>query len=145
MFATCALSVLVLVGQAAAEKPTEEERLARLKFLKEKAAERTLHRGPGETAAFPLTAEPVLRYDNVLQGNLGTRDGATFLWLDGTRPVAATSISIRGPDFLTYQECTSFSSGPLEWRLAGAAEWSPKAGGLVAKRIELWDAIVGVR
>lgn len=85
MFASCALSVLVLVGQAAeAEKPTEAERLAQLKYLKEKAAERTLHRGPGETGAFPLKAEPILHYDNVLQGNLGTRDGATFLWLDGT-------------------------------------------------------------
>jgi hypothetical protein len=136
MFASCALSVFVLIGQVAAEKPTEAERLAQLKYLKEKAAERTLHGGPGETGAFPLKAEPILRYDNVLRGKLGTRDGATFLWLDGTLPVAATSISIRGPNDLAYQECTAFSSGPLECRLAGAAVWSPKGGGLVAQRLD---------
>jgi len=136
MGASCVIWVLVLVGQAAAEKPTEAERLSRLKFLKEKAAERTLYRGAGETAAFPLTAEPVLRYANTERWDLGTSDGATFLWLDGTRPVAAISTSIRRPNDSAHHECTSFSSGPLEGRLAGVPVWLPKRGGLLAQPLE---------
>ena len=137
MFASYALWMLVLVGQAAeAEKPTDAERLARLKFLKEKAAERSLYRGPGETAAFPLTTEPILRYANIERWELGTSDGATFLWLDGTLPVAAISTSIRRPKDIAYQECTSFSSGPLECRQAGVPVWTPKGGGLVAQKLD---------
>jgi len=128
--------VLLLIGQAAAEKPTEAERLSRLKFLKEKATEWSLYRGAGEAAAFQLTAEPVLRYANTERWELGTSDGATFLWLDGTRPVAAISTSIRRPNDLAHYECTSFNSGPLEGRLAGVPAWRPKGGGLLAQPLE---------
>ncbi len=70
----------------------------------------------------------MLRYSNA-ERDIGSLDGAMFVWLEGSRPVAAASFSVRRLNNMLYRECTSFSSSPLESR-GGPPDWSPKTGGL---------------
>lgn len=105
-----------------------------MRFFKEKAAELGLFRGSKAKEPQPLLREPVLRYSNS-ERVIGSLDGATFLWLEGARPLAAVSFSVRRVGNAVYRECTSFSGMPLECRVGEAAEWSPEIGGLVEKRL----------
>ena len=133
-FITAAV-VSALMGQAP-QQPAESgtSRQQQLQFLRSKAAEFELFRGPGGKTPLTLKAEPISRYTNWV--GLST-DGATFLWLEGTRPVAALSLSLRTqPANSVYRECTSLSATPLECRLSGMTAWSPKTGGLLAQRVK---------
>jgi len=107
----------------------ESDRQDRLQFLKQKVVDLVLSRPAGEEE-FPLKAEAVLLYSNP-EKETGTSDGATFLWLDGKRPVAAVSFSIRRPENRAYRQLTSFSAKPLVCGRPGTASWSPKRGGLL--------------
>jgi hypothetical protein len=114
------------------QPPDTTELAERLRFLQAKAAELELAReGDGESR-FPLMKVPVLRYTNVERTSAST-DGATFLWVDGTRPVAAVSLSIRDPNDVVVRECTSFVDEKLTCQLAGATVWTPPSGNLVAQ------------
>jgi len=64
----------------------------------------------------------------------GTWDGATFLWLEGTKPVAAISYGIRRPNNAVFREHTSFSATPLACRKGQMEVWQPKTGGLIGQR-----------
>lgn len=110
------------------------DRSERLQFLQAKVAEFELSRegDPGATVPFALTKAPVLRYSNVERLS-GTTDGATFLWLEGTRPVAAVSFSIRNPDEIVVRECTSFVDQKLICQSGGKDVWTPPAGNSVAQ------------
>jgi hypothetical protein len=124
---------VVLLGQAAAEPAGPKgDRGEELRLFKEKAAELELYRGSEAKKPQPLLPEPVLRYSNA-ERDIGSLDGATFLWLDGERPVAAVSLSVRRVNSGVFRELTSFSQTPLECRAGGTARWSPKTGGLLAK------------
>src|SRR4051794_646124 len=69
------------------------ERQRRLDFMKAKLGEFGLKAvGPPETPLV-LADEPALRWTNPVRGAQG--DGATFFWMDGARPVAVATISIR--------------------------------------------------
>lgn len=81
----------------------------------------------GESGPLP-GSEPVLRYSNPIRNFFS--DGATFLWLDGKRPVAAGTISIRGAGDVWW-EFSSFSDRPLRCVREGRAVWTPAAGNLV--------------
>ncbi|MBW3596314.1 MAG: hypothetical protein KY475_03455 [Planctomycetes bacterium] len=124
-----AMAVLVTpLGQAEANPgDADAERLRRLEFMQDLAAEFSLHAAGGNEAPFRLHEAPVLRYSNP-ERERGSTDGATFLWLDGERPVAALSISIRKPDALAYCEATSFHPSPLICRRNDVVLWSPGKG-----------------
>jgi len=102
------------------------------RFLKEKSVELSLFQASNSTKPLPLYSRPVLFYSNPV--GLSS-DGATFLWLAGTRPVAAVSFSLRRPNNAVYRECTSFWSSPLDCRLGNDSVWAPKKGGLLAQRL----------
>jgi hypothetical protein len=106
-------------------------RTEQLKLFKEKAAEVELRRGPDEPP-LALTKEPVLRYSNA-EREIGSLDGATFVWLEGARPVAVVSFSVRRQGNSIYRECTSLSSKPLACTSGGALVWMPKTAGLLSQ------------
>src|SRR5947209_20471189 len=132
-------SFLVISTAIAQTQPapsgTAAERQERLQYMKTKGAELAFFRAENVDTPLTMTAEPVLRYSNPL--GLGqTGDGVTLLWLAGTRPLAAVSFSIRPPRDDVYMECTSFSAQPLVCRRQETPIWSPKAGGLIAQRLD---------
>jgi hypothetical protein len=127
------LWALAALGQAPGDNSTDErDRDERTRFFKEKSAELSLFRLPDTKQSLPFVDRPVLRYSNPV-GLSG--DGATFLWLAGTRPAAVVSFSIRRPNNAVYRECTSLWSQPLDCRQNGASIWSPKTGGLLEQRL----------
>jgi hypothetical protein len=111
-----------------------EDRAEQLRFFKEHAAELTLLPSATANKPFPLLTEPVLRYSNA-ERDIGSLDGAAFLWLDGTRPIAAVSYSIRRLRSEAYRECTSFADSPLVCRHGEKDIWSPKTGGLLTQKL----------
>ncbi|MCU0875310.1 MAG: hypothetical protein MUE50_23510 [Pirellulaceae bacterium] len=119
--------------QESAPSAWEASRPERLRFMKDQASEFSLFQHADPSTPLPLMPEPSLRYIN-LEANVN--DGATFLWLDGTRPAAAISYSIRLPDDRVYREWTSFSPTPLECRRGGVALWSPATNGLLLERLD---------
>ena len=104
------LMVAALCGQnpPAQEADPLPGRTEQLKLFKEKAAEVELRRGP-DAPPLALTKEPVLRYSNA-EREIGSLDGATFVWLEGARPVAVVSFSVRRQGNSIYRECTSLSN-----------------------------------
>jgi hypothetical protein len=152
MFATLiALAIVVTtpsqvpLGTAAAEpSPAAEYRQEQHKFLREKAAELSLYRGDEAKDAQPLTGDAVLRYSNS-ERDIGSLDGATFLWLTGKRPLAAVSMSVRKLNSGVYRECTSFSVTPLMCRAGEAAVWAPKTGGLLDQTLADAPAPAGTK
>jgi hypothetical protein len=132
------LVATALCGQA--QEPADDtDPKARQQHMKERAAELSLARDPAGGAASRtepprLTAEPVLRYSNA-ERDIGSLDGITFLFVEGERPVAAVSLSVRRNGFQVYHELTSLVKEPLVCRRGEAAVWSPKTGGLLAQAI----------
>src|SRR5687768_15358016 len=108
-FVTLALAAAIL-GQAPGDKPSDRaadgDGQKLLQYLSSKAAELTLAPGKGEP--LPLRSEPVIHYSNA-ERDFGATEGATFLWLEGNRPLAAVSLSIRPVQKAAYRELTSFS------------------------------------
>ena len=129
-----ALSAAALGQQEADPPPAPAGRQEQLALFKQQVAELSLYGGPDATGPLPLHPEPVLRYTNA-ERDIGSLDGATFLWLEGPRPIAAVSYSIRRLRNEVYRECTSLSPSPLVCRTGEAPLWSPKTGGLLAQRL----------
>jgi hypothetical protein len=121
-------------GQADAPPLAVDERQEQLKFFRSQVAELGLFRGNDAKEPQPLSPEPVLRYSNS-EREIGSLDGATFLWLQGARPIAAVSYSIRRLNSDAYRECTSFSADPLVCRRGEQLVWSPKTGGLLTQKL----------
>jgi hypothetical protein len=132
---TSLVVIVVALAQAPPEaQPNAADRQEQFRFLTQAAKDLTLLNPSDQQARFTLMDQPVLHYDNAT--GLST-DGVTFLWLAGTRPVAAVSFSIRRtPRNAVYRECTSLWPAPLDCQSNGASFWSPKRGGLVAQRLK---------
>jgi hypothetical protein len=116
----------LLGGQVA--ETDETARQERLQYMQERAAEFTLTR-EGTDEPLVLKTEAVVRYSNP-ERDEGTWDGATYLWLEGARPVAAISFGIRRPKNAVFREVTSFSQTPLKCQKGDDAVWSPQTCGL---------------
>ena len=127
-----AMTMLTQVPPEAAS--ADRDRQDRLRFMKEKAAEFTLYRESAKEP-LPLKEDPIVRF-SIPERDNGVWDGATFLWLEGARPVAALSLGIRRPDNGLFFEHTSFSSTPLVCRRNESAMWSPQTGGLLSQELE---------
>src|SRR5687768_3239990 len=91
------LALLVVVQVPVEQETTEAARQERLRFMKEKAANFSMSREASPDRPLVLKDEPILRFSNP-ERDSGTWDGATFLWLDGARPVAALCFGIRRPN-----------------------------------------------
>lgn len=128
---TIALSLLSQSPPAAAPEDGSHE--DRLRYLKDKASRLTLI---DESTKRPLTLteEPVLRFSNP-ERDRGTWDGATFLWLDGKRPVSAVSFGLRRPNNEVFFEFTSLTKAPLVCERGQTKLWSPPTGALLAQPI----------
>lgn len=124
------LVIAVLTQVPVEAESTEAARQERLRFIKEKTAKFVLYREASPSQPLTLKDEPVLRY-SIPERDNGTWDGATFLWLEGTRPVAAICFGIRRPNNAVFREHTSFSSTPLICHKSGAIVWAPQTGGLL--------------
>jgi hypothetical protein len=129
------LVALAAWGQDPTADPTRllAERMEQLKVFKEKAAEMELRRS-AESPALALLKEPVLRYSNA-EREIGSLDGATFVWVEGTRPIGVASFSIRRQGNSIYRECTSLSPTPLACTSGGPEVWLPKRGGLLGQSL----------
>jgi hypothetical protein len=119
---------VALLAQASAEDAQRQERL---QFMKDRTAEFSIVRDPFKEP-LSLRDEPIVRFNNP-ERESGTWDGATFLWLEGTRPVAAISYGIRRPNNAVFREHTSLSATPLVCRKGQADVWLPKSVGLSAQ------------
>jgi hypothetical protein len=128
-FVPLTLAVLVL-GQTPPEAD-DAARQERLAYMQEQAAQFKLFR-EGADEPLPLKEQSVLRYSNP-ERDSGTWDGATFLWLEGGRPIAALSFGIRRPKDAVFRELTSFVQTPLVCRKGDAPVWSPQSGGLASR------------
>jgi hypothetical protein len=119
----------VLADEPPAEADTPAARQARLEYLKSRAAECELFKDGDRSRPLALMKEPVLRYSNPVRG-FNLSDGATFLWVDGERPLSVATWSTRGPGNV-FREFTSLSAEPLSCVRAERELWLPKAGGLL--------------
>ena len=81
---------------------------------------------PGEP--FQQTDQAVLRWSNPIRNFFS--DGATFLWLDGKRPVAAATISVRGTGEV-WREFVSLSNQTLRCVRQGRMVWTPQSRNLL--------------
>ena len=129
--------LLGLAGARVAAQPAPDDSPAatdsemakkdRLAFiLKEFATYSLSAPGAGERP-FARREEPLVRYSNPVRNAFS--DAAVFLWLDGARPRAAASISIRG-NRAVGREFSSLSAEPLECRGEAGEHWTPKSAGL---------------
>lgn len=132
--ATFFLSAVICQLDNNATLPAADETL-QLQFLKEQAATLIVKRSDAARSPLAMTADPVLRYSNPLGGGQAG-SGATFLWLDRTKPLAAVSLSIRASDHHAYIEGTSLSAEPLECLRSEALFWSPTTRGQPAQRLD---------
>lgn len=140
--AAALLIVLLSAADATAQAPAaqrppepadEPARRERLDFMKQKSAEFRLFRETDLEDPLSTTAEPVLRFSNPVRNSFS--DGTIFLWLDGKRPAAAASLSIRGNAGF-FREFSSLSPDGLRCRLREAEIWSPRAGSVKAQVLQ---------
>ena len=122
-----------LLLAAAAQLPvnpevTEEARNERLQFIKQKVSQLELE-GVGQKR-LTLKDDAILRY-SIPERDNGTWDGATFLWLDGVRPLAAIAVGMRRPNNAVFREITSLSGTRLICRRSGDVIWSSPSGGFL--------------
>ena len=107
----------------------EAARQARLDYLRSRAAECELFKATDRGTPLVLTKEAAVRHSDPVAAS-GFNDGGTFLWLDGQRPLAVATWSLRGAGNV-YREFTSLSAEPLACLRRRREIWSPKTGGLV--------------
>lgn len=138
---TRALTFLLLFAAVglAADEPAEDgkdQRKVQLKFMQDQAEKFTISRADDDDKLFKRTDQPVLHYANP-ERQRGSSDGVTYLWLDGRRPIAVSSFSIRRPDNSGVCELTSFSQTPLHCAKEGAVVWTPAAPEKLRRQFEV--------
>jgi hypothetical protein len=131
IFVLMACLAIVRADQTPEDADAPAARQARLDYLKSRAAECELFQAGDRSKPLVLTKEPLLRFSNPVRG-LKLSDGATFLWLDGQRPLAVATWSLRGEGNV-FREMTSLSAEPLSCVREERTLWSPKTGGQLNK------------
>lgn len=123
--------VALASGLIAADDPTPDdakvERQRRLDFMKAKLGEFKLEVVGPPSVPLVLAPEPALRWTNPVRGVDG--DGATFFWMEGARPVAVATISIRAGGKV-FREFALIGDRPVEARRGGNVVWSPRKNSL---------------
>lgn len=128
------LSFPIQATVRAADTPVEKkaDREKRLEFMKQHAGEFALYLESNSETSLQRTAEPVLRYSNPVRNFFS--DGTLYFWLDGKRPVAALSVSIRGNKNIG-RELTSLTNQSLRCIWQQQPIWSPNAGKLFQQKL----------
>ncbi len=116
----------------AAQSDDQAARQERLVFMTRVFDKFELFTSEHSSRPLASTEKPVLRYSNPVRNFFS--DGATFLWLDGNRPLAAGTISVRGSGEV-WREFTSFSGHPLRCIHEERPVWTPQSGNLVHKPV----------
>jgi hypothetical protein len=116
---------MTLLGQAAdAPKLDEQGRRERLETMKAVVDQVVLETAGESPKTLARSENPVLRYTNPVTSAFS--EGALFLWLDGKRPIAAVSPSLRDNGTIWW-ELSSLSEEPLRLTRDGAVVWQPKS------------------
>lgn len=121
------LLLLSLSVSLTADEPVgkeKDERQEQLRFMRARAEEFKLARVDADEAPLTLSDKAILRYSNP-ERDLGSTDGVTYLWLDGQRPIAVSSFSIRRPNDSGRCEFTTFSDKPLRCTKQETELWRP--------------------
>jgi len=132
-----ALCLFVVLAAAvapplSAQESDQAERMRRGEYLLSTFREFELVRA--ETPEQPLAhhEKPLLRYSNPIRNFFS--DGCSLLWLDGNRPAAVATISIRGEGHVWW-EFTSLSGSRLLCTRDGQPQWKPQSGNLIGKTL----------
>jgi hypothetical protein len=121
------LTCLLMVASSLADEPSpdvEKGRRERLELMKGVIDAVSLETTDDPPRKLTRSENPVLRYTNPATSAFG--EGALFLWLDGKRPLAAVSPSLRDNGTIWW-ELSSLSDAPLRLTRDGAAVWQPKS------------------
>lgn len=115
--------LLLLVGTVSQADEGESVKQRRMAFI-----EAILDRFEVETAddsakVLTLSAAPTLKFTNPVRSATGS--GATYFWLDGARPLAAMSASIRD-NGKAFREMSLLQDIPLRATRDGKLVWNPK-------------------
>ncbi|MBC8350581.1 MAG: hypothetical protein H8E66_01255 [Planctomycetes bacterium] len=114
--------ILVACSVVRAEE-AETNKQQRLDFIRTTLARFEVETVDDTAKQLTLSVEPALWYTNPVRSATGT--GATFFWLDGVRPVAAVSASIRDSGRV-FRETSLLQDVPLRATRDGKLVWSPK-------------------
>ena len=123
LWAACAMIAIAVAAGESTGDP-EKERHDRLKKMKEVVDEVSLETTDEPPRKLTRSENPVLRYTNPVTSAFS--EGVLFLWLDGKRPIAAVSPSLRDNGAI-YWELSSLSDAPLRLTRDGAVVWQPKS------------------
>jgi hypothetical protein len=117
----CACAAIAGAQQPAENASPEPERSRKLDRMKELIDETVLESTDQPPKTFVRSERAILHYSNPISS--ATAEGATFLWLDGKRPMAAVSVSFRANGI--YWELSSLSDTPLSLTRNEAHVWMP--------------------
>jgi hypothetical protein len=122
------LAMLVIaswLNAAQDDSPVDSDHEASLARMRSVVASAILESPTGDStpATYALLERPILRYTNPATSGVG--EGATFLWLDGKRPVAAASPSIREGGM--WWELSSLTDDALTLKRDNRTLWAPKS------------------
>jgi hypothetical protein len=120
--ALCAVVIRVYADEPSPD--VEKGRRERLEMMKGVIDEVSLETGDESPRRLTRAENPVLRYTNPVTSAFS--EGALFLWLDGKRPIAAVSPSLRDNGTIWW-ELSSLSNEPLRLTRGRAVVWQPKS------------------
>jgi hypothetical protein len=120
-----------------AEEPADSssaapERTRKFERMKELIDATVLESTDQPPKTFARSERAILHYSNPISS--ATAEGATFLWLDGKRPMAAVSMSFRAAGQV-FWELSSLSDGPLNLTRDGSTVWIPASCSRKAERL----------
>jgi len=126
--------IMALAGQQApAESEFPESATVRLDVMKGSLASYSLHASENQKDIYRVRSEPVLRFTNPVGG---MKDGAVFLWVDGTeRPAAAVQVYWTARQQRLLQEFSSLSTDPMVADSAEGPVWRPAKAGVTFKSV----------
>jgi hypothetical protein len=119
-------------AQPPADADGDEARKARLEFMKGLRSEFQMYRDGQPDQALSTVDEPILRWSNPIRNFFS--DGGLFVWLDGQRPAAIATVSIRGNGSV-WLETASLSPGALTCVRKSRAYWMPQSASLAEQRL----------
>jgi hypothetical protein len=128
----CALFSQWAQAQEAVDGNDEEARKQRLEFMKGLRSQFELFNNQDSDQPLKVVDEPILRFTNPIRNFFS--DGGLFLWLDGKRPAAIATVSIRGNGSVWF-ETASLCPRPLRCLRKSNDYWMPQSASLTEQRL----------
>lgn len=135
---TPACLAFILLGSTISRAQTtpdgtdEASRTARLDFMKQFASTLAVSLATQPDHRLTMRDEPVLRWSNPVRNFFS--DGALFVWLDGQRPAALATVSIRG-NGTVWLEAASLTEKPLSATLEKKDFWQPRSTAIAPRTL----------